>query len=96
MAIESGAISAMPAMTINSLFCTAPLKPAASANGTVSPSDMPITTSLESLSPACAFHMRMTMCIHFWFWIEIFIQCDKTKTKMTKEAKNPGKTNRKS
>src|ERR1043165_10120056 len=45
MATEPGAISARPAVTTIDACATAPLSPAASANGTVSPSDMPITTS---------------------------------------------------
>src|SRR4051812_46639351 len=45
MAIEPAAISARPAVTTIPLDATAPLRPAASANGTVRPSDMPMTTS---------------------------------------------------
>src|SRR5881398_934758 len=45
MAIEPAAISARPAVTTMPLEATAPLSPAASANGTVRPSDMPMTTS---------------------------------------------------
>src|ERR1700692_2299288 len=45
MAIEPAAISARPAVPTMPLEATAPLKPAASANGTVSPSDIPMTTS---------------------------------------------------
>src|SRR5437867_3084029 len=45
MAMEPAAISASPAVTMMPACCTAPLNPAASANGTVSPSAMPMTTS---------------------------------------------------
>src|ERR1043165_2976396 len=45
MAIEPAAISARPAVTTIDACATAPLSPAASANGTVSPSDIPMTTS---------------------------------------------------
>src|SRR5256885_17074807 len=45
MAMEPAAISARPAVTTMPLDATAPLRPAASANGTVRPSDMPMTTS---------------------------------------------------
>src|SRR5437868_832443 len=45
MAIEPAAISAKPAVTTMPACATAPESPAASANGTVSPSDMPMTTS---------------------------------------------------
>src|SRR5579862_5880779 len=45
MAIDPAAISARPPITISRVELTAPESPAASANGTVSPSAMPITTS---------------------------------------------------
>src|SRR4051795_6296080 len=45
MAIEPAAISARPAVTTIDACATAPLSPAASANGTVRPSDIPMTTS---------------------------------------------------
>src|SRR5579864_2134563 len=49
MAIEPAAISANPAVTTSVEACgfeaMAPVIPAASANGTVSPSDIPMTTS---------------------------------------------------
>src|SRR5947199_5011890 len=45
MAIEPAAISARPAVTTIPLDATAPLSPAASANGTVRPSAMPMTMS---------------------------------------------------
>src|SRR5258708_38727212 len=45
MAIEPAAISAKPPTTIRRVELTAPDRPAASANGTVNPSAMPITTS---------------------------------------------------
>src|SRR5437762_7461544 len=45
MAIEPAAISARPAVTTIPACATAPLSPAASANGTVSPSAIPMTTS---------------------------------------------------
>src|SRR5438552_19210863 len=45
MAIEPAAMSARPATTMIRVVVSAPDKPAASANGTVSPSAIPITTS---------------------------------------------------
>jgi hypothetical protein len=45
MAIDPAAISARPAVITRPLEATAPDSPAASANGTVRPSDMPITMS---------------------------------------------------
>src|SRR4051812_43035674 len=45
MAMEPAAISARPAVTTIDACAIAPLRPAASANGTVRPSDMPMTTS---------------------------------------------------
>lgn len=45
MAMEPAAISASPAVTTTWEDATAPERPAASANGTVRPSDIPITTS---------------------------------------------------
>src|SRR5438128_12588519 len=45
MAIEPAAISARPAVTTIPACATAPLSPAASAKGTVSPSAIPMTTS---------------------------------------------------
>src|SRR2546428_414510 len=44
--MEPAAISARPAVTTRAFESTAPETPAASANGTVSPSDIPITMSL--------------------------------------------------
>src|SRR5437867_6416796 len=46
------AISARPATTTSPVLPTAPESPAASANGTVSPSDIPITTSRTVGPPA--------------------------------------------
>ncbi len=46
IAIEPAATSAIPAITMMLLESTAPLNPAANANGTVNPSLMPITTRL--------------------------------------------------
>jgi len=51
IAIEPAAISASPPITISRVELTAPERPAASANGTVNPSAMPITTSRTN-SPA--------------------------------------------
>src|ERR1700745_860821 len=51
MAIDPAAISASPPITISRVELTAPESPAASANGTVSPSAMPMTTSRTN-SPA--------------------------------------------
>src|SRR3970040_2153580 len=45
MAIEPAATSATPAVTITAFDTTPPERPAASANGTVSPSDIPMTRS---------------------------------------------------
>ena len=45
MAIEPAAISARPATTTMLVDCTVPDSPAASANGTVRPSDIPMTIS---------------------------------------------------
>src|SRR5512135_2257104 len=50
MAMAPAAISASPAVTTSELAVTAPESPAASANGTVSPSDIPMTTS-RTVSP---------------------------------------------
>src|ERR1700756_460109 len=51
MAIEPAAISATPPTTISRVELTPPERPAASAKGTVRPSDMPMTTS-RTKSPA--------------------------------------------
>src|SRR6476659_6769244 len=52
MAIEPAAISARPAVTMMpGLALAIPVRPAASANGTVKPSDIPITMS-RTVSPA--------------------------------------------
>src|SRR5580704_577031 len=51
MAIEPAAISARPAVTIRLVVLIAPDKPAASAKGTVSPSDIPITMSRTISEP---------------------------------------------
>src|SRR5579884_489094 len=51
MAMEPAAISASPAVTMIAAELTAPDRPAASAKGTVSPSDMPMTIS-RTVSPA--------------------------------------------
>src|SRR5512139_309146 len=48
MAIEPAAISARPAVTTMPDEATAPERPAARANGTVSPSDIPMTISLTA------------------------------------------------
>src|SRR5690349_158928 len=49
MAIDPAPISANPAITISCVFATAPESPAASADGTVSPSDILITMSRTKL-----------------------------------------------
>ncbi len=51
MAIDPAAISARPAVMITLEVLTAPDNPAARANGTVNPSDMPMTMS-RTVSPA--------------------------------------------
>src|ERR1700678_4028086 len=54
MAIEPAAISARPARTTTEVATLAPDNPAASAKGTVNPSDIPITTSRTvSLAVKC-------------------------------------------
>src|SRR5262249_45752915 len=54
MAIEPAAISARPAVTMMPVEATAPERPAASANGTVRPSDIPMTMSrTASLAVEC-------------------------------------------
>src|SRR5712692_552912 len=55
MAMEPAAISASPPTKISRVFCTAPESPAARAKGTVSPSDMPITTSRTKLPAVKCF-----------------------------------------
>src|ERR1035441_9789804 len=45
MAMDPAAISANPAITTTWTWASAPVRPAARANGTVRPSDIPITTS---------------------------------------------------
>src|ERR1700685_3668396 len=45
MAIEPAAISAIPPVMMSVVVSAAPVKPAARANGTVRPSDIPITMS---------------------------------------------------
>src|SRR5207245_8865178 len=52
---EPAATSARPPTRIIRVFCTAPKSPAARANGTVSPSDMPITTSRTKLPAVKCF-----------------------------------------
>src|SRR5579885_3181382 len=49
--MEPAAISARPAVTMMLVVLTAPESPAARANGTVRPSDMPMTIS-RTVSPA--------------------------------------------
>src|SRR6266849_2448825 len=55
MAIEPAAISARPPITIRRVCCTAPESPAASAKGTVRPSDIPITVSRTKLPAVKCF-----------------------------------------
>src|SRR6185503_8078869 len=57
MAMAPAAISARPAVTMMSVESTAPARPAASANGTVSPSAIPITTS-RTVSVAVKWRSR--------------------------------------
>src|ERR1035438_4565778 len=61
MAMEPAAISARPATTTRWLLSTAPEIPAASAKGTVSPSDIPITTSRTTL-PAVKWRSMCGVC----------------------------------
>jgi len=51
MAMEPAAISASPAVMTMEVELATPESPAASANGTVNPSDIPITTSLTISEP---------------------------------------------
>src|SRR5215472_10808831 len=61
MAMEPAAISASPATTTRRLLSTAPERPAARAKGTVSPSDMPMTTS-RTTSPAVKWRSMCGVC----------------------------------
>src|SRR2546428_11394683 len=55
MAIEPAAISARPAVTMTAVVATAPESPAARANGTVRPSDIPMTMSRTVLPAVKCF-----------------------------------------
>src|SRR6202163_3191002 len=55
MAMEPAAISANPATTTMAVEETVPERPAARANGTVRPSDIPITTSRTVADAAKCF-----------------------------------------
>src|SRR5512135_213802 len=55
MAIDPAAISAKPPTTTMAVECAIPDSPAASAKGTVSPSDIPITISLMVSEPVKCF-----------------------------------------
>ncbi len=57
MAIAPAATSARPAVTTMAFEATAPDKPAASANGTVKPSDMPMTMSRTDAEAVKCFSM---------------------------------------
>ena len=61
MAIDPAATSAKPAMTTTVVVtCSVPDRPAARANGTVRPSDMPITMSrTSSLAVKCRSTWRV-------------------------------------
>src|SRR5216684_7015918 len=62
MAIEPAAISARPAVTMIPVVADArPVSPAASANGTVRPSDIPITMS-RTVSPAVKCRSVCRVC----------------------------------
>src|SRR5580765_2089566 len=61
MAIEPAATSANPAVTTMWDEATAPDSPAASANGTVRPSDIPMTTS-RTVSPAVKCRSTCGVC----------------------------------
>src|SRR5271157_5807833 len=63
MAIEPAAISARPAVTTIAVEATAPVNPAASAKGTVSPSDIPMTTSRTAAVAVKCFSMCSTVGI---------------------------------
>src|SRR5712692_1290027 len=63
MAMEPAAISARPPTRISRVFCTAPESPAARAKGTVSPSDMPITTSRTKLPAVKCFSICVVRLI---------------------------------
>src|SRR5688572_3399608 len=67
MDIAPAAISARPAVTTSSDDCSAPDRPAASANGTVRPSDIPMTRSRTTSDrpkwrSACAVGTRVKLC----------------------------------
>src|SRR2546422_11519302 len=55
MGIEPAAIPARPAVTMTAVVATAPESPAASANGTVRPSDIPMTMSRTVLPAVKCF-----------------------------------------
>src|SRR5689334_915601 len=61
MAMEPAAISAKPAVRTMCEFAMAPVNPAANANGTVNPSDMPMTMS-RTTSPAVKCFSMCGVC----------------------------------
>src|SRR5207244_7300284 len=61
MAMEPAAISARPAVTMMAGSEMAPLSPAASANGTVRPSAMPMTMS-RTISPEVKWRSTWRVC----------------------------------
>src|SRR5262245_23057274 len=63
MAMEPAAISASPAVTTMREDATAPERPAASANGTVSPSAMPITISRTVLLAVKCFSLSIIVAV---------------------------------
>jgi len=60
-ALDPRAAAARPATMMTLVLLTAPESPAARANGTVSPSDIPITTS-RTLSPAVKCRSMCGVC----------------------------------
>src|SRR5690242_13699825 len=74
MAIDPAATSASPAVIMTAVLSTAPDSPAASANGTVKPSDMPMTIS-RTVSDAVKCFSIWGVCgicsslSYLWLWL---------------------------
>src|SRR6185437_5414536 len=62
MAIDPAAISASPPTITSRVLCNAPDNPAASAKGTVRPSDIPMTTSRTKLLPVKCASVCLMRC----------------------------------
>src|SRR3954452_20356939 len=78
MAIDPAAISASPPIVISRVFATAPESPAASANGSVNPSDIPITTSRTKFPEVkcCSLCLTRAIAIGALLWVgfQIFLR----------------------